>query len=149
MVKIFSDKKGWIEILEAFISVMLVVAILLIAIDRGNNASEDVSRKVYSVEVSILREVQTNDSLREEIAGIENSTIPVEWDFFPQGLKGKIIERTPNYLVCIGKICNLDTVCVISERKDKSVYSQSVIISSTLMSGIVYRKLNLFCWQKG
>ena len=148
MVKIISNKRGWIEILEAFISVMLVVAILLIAIDRGNNASEDVSQKIYGVEVSILREVQTNDTLRDEIAAIDNSTIPVEWEYFPPSLKAKITERTPNYLICIGKICHLNTPCTLLERQDKSVYSQAVIISSTL-SGVVYRKLNLFCWQKG
>jgi hypothetical protein len=149
MVKIFSNKRGWIEILEAFISVMLIAAIILIAINQGKIAGEDISQKVYGVEVSILREVQTNDSLREEIAGLDNSTIPLDWEDFPPSLKAKIIERIPNYLTCVGRICNLDTICSINNNEKKSIYSQAVIISSTLRDGVVYRKLNLFCWQKG
>jgi hypothetical protein len=146
---VMNNKRGWIEILEAFISVMLVAAIILIAINKGNISGEDASTKVYNVEISILREIQTNDSLRAEISGIENSTIPVDWDDFPPSLMAKIIERTPNYLECTGKICNLDTTCRMDEKQSKSVYSQSVIISSTIRDGIVYRKLTLFCWQKG
>lgn len=144
-----NNKRGWIEILEAFISVMLVAAIILIAINKGNISGEDASAKVYNVEISILREIQTNDSLRAEISGIENSSIPVDWDDFPPSLMAKIIERTPAYLDCTGKICNLDTTCMMDEKQSKSVYSQSVIISSTIRDGIVYRKLTLFCWQKG
>jgi hypothetical protein len=146
---VINNKRGWIEILEAFISVLLVAAIILIAINKGNISGEDASTKVYNVEISILREIQTNDNLRAEISGIENSTIPVEWEDFPSSLKEKIIERTPTYLECVGKICNLDEICSLLEKKSKSVYSQSVIISSTIRDGIVYRKLTLFCWQKG
>jgi hypothetical protein len=147
--KMFSNKKGWIEILEAFISVMIVAAILLIVINKGNLAGEDISTKIYNTEVSILREIQTNDTLRNEISSLDNSSIPMEWVDFPIGVKTKIIQRTPNYLTCIAKICQLDTACSLIEKEDKSIYSQAVIISATLTEGIVYRKLNLFCWQKG
>jgi hypothetical protein len=147
--KIFSNKRGWIEILEAFISVMIVAAILLVVINKGNLAGEDVSTKIYNTEISILREIQTNDSLREEISRLDNSSIPLEWADFPVGVKTKITQRTPNYLTCVGKICQLDTICSLVEKEDKSIYTQSVIISATLTEGIVYRKLNLFCWQKG
>jgi hypothetical protein len=143
------NKKGWIEILEAAISVMIIAAVILIAINKGNVVGEDVSTKVYNVEVSILREIQTNDTLRSEISQLDNSSIPLEWESFPLSLKAKITQRTPNYLTCIGKICQVNEDCPLSEKQSKSVYSQSVVISSTIRNGIVYRKLNLFCWQKG
>jgi len=150
MVKgIFLNKRGWIEILEAFLSVIIVAAIILILINKGNLGGEDVSQQIYDIELSILREIQTNDTLRAEISGIDNSTIPLEWDYFPVNLKTKIEDRTPISLICVGKICQIDTVCNLKEKQEKSVYSQGVIISSTIQDGIVYRKLNLFCWQKG
>jgi hypothetical protein len=144
-----NNKRGWIEILEAFISVMIIAAIILVLVNKGNIAGEDVSTKIYNTEVSILREIQTDDNLRGEISSLDNSTIPLEWADFPAGVKAKIIQRTPNYLTCVGKICQLDTLCTLTEKQSKSVYSQSVIISATLADGVVYRKLNLFCWQKG
>jgi hypothetical protein len=146
---VIKNKRGWIEILEAFISIMLVAAVILIAISKGN-ISEDVSEKIYKVEISILREIQTNDELRAEIGSLDNSTMPLSWDNFPAEVKAKIVERTPNYLECIGRICNLDNTCNFDGTvQQKNVYSESVIISSTILYGVVYRKLNLFCWQKG
>jgi hypothetical protein len=145
MVK--NNKRGWIEILEAFISVMLIVGILLVVISRGNIVGEDLSTKIYNTEISILREIQTNDTLRNEISSLDNSSIPLEWVNFPAGVKAKIIQRTPTYLTCVAKICQLDSTCNLLQKPYKSVYSQSVIISATLQYGVVYRELNLFCWQ--
>jgi hypothetical protein len=145
---VIKNKRGWTEILEAFIAVMLVAAVILIAITKGNS-SEDLSEKIYKVELSILREIQTDDNLRAEIGSIPISSFPVSWNNVPLGLKARIIERTPTYLECTGKICSIEDVCNIDEKQTKSVYSQSAIISATLQYGIGYRKIMLFCWQKG
>lgn len=148
MNRIIKDKDGWIEIVEAFVAVLLVAGVLLIVLNKGYFQKSDVSERVYEAELSILREVQTNDSMRTEILIIPESSLPVEWTGFPVNIKNKIVARTPNYLECVGKICNMSLACSISENKEKDVYSQSVVISSTLQQGAVYRKLNLFCWTK-
>jgi hypothetical protein len=75
--------------------------------------------------------------------------MPIGWSDsrFPTELQSKIIARTPNYLTCIGQICNMTQICVTNEAKGKDVYSQSVSITSTLQN-VEFRKLNLFCWAK-
>jgi len=143
------NKRGWIEIVEAFFAVMLVAVFLLIFLNSSNNDAEDFSYEVYQIQISILREIQTNDSLRTEIASAaEPLTIGWSDSRFPTNLKNKIIERTPSYLECVGKICTTTEVCSIDEAIDKDVYSQFVTIAATMGEGEVYRRLNLFCWIK-
>jgi hypothetical protein len=145
----FYNKKGWIEILEAFFAVMLVAIFLLIFLNSSNREAEDFSYEVYQIQVSILREIQTNDSLRTEIASA-TEPLPIEWgdSRFPANLKNKIIERTPSYLECVGAICTTTGVCSLNQEIDKDIFSQFVTIAATLGEGEVYRRLNLFCWTK-
>jgi hypothetical protein len=148
-MKMFHNNRGWIEILEAFFAVMLVAVFLLIFLNSSNNDSEDFSYEVYQIQVSILREIQTNDSLRTEIASAAEP-LPIGWNDsrFPANLKNKIIERTPSYLECTGKICTTTEVCSFDEVIEKDIYSHFVTITATLGEGEVYRRLNLFCWTK-
>jgi len=142
------NKKGWIEIVEAFVAVLLVAGVLLIVLSKGYLQKTDISNKIYEAQLSILREVQTNDTLRKKILEVPEP-MPVDWEDtrFPAEVKEKIIMRTPDYLECIGKICNMTQTCTIGESKGKDIYSQAVTITSTLQT-LSYRKLNLFCWTK-
>jgi hypothetical protein len=148
-MKIFHNKRGWIEIVEAFFAVMLVAVFLIIFLNSSNKDAEDFSYEVYQVQISILREIQTNDSLRTEIASAAEP-LPIGWEDsrFPANLKNKIIERTPSYLECVGKICNTIEVCSLEQQIDRDIYSQFVTITATVERGEVYRRLNLFCWTK-
>jgi len=148
MNKFFENKAGWIEIVEAFVAVLLVAGALLIVLNQSSFKKTDIPDKVYESEISILREIQTNNTLRTSIINAAEP-MPIEWSDsrFPAELKSKVISRTPDYLSCIGKICNMTQVCVTNEAKGKDVYSQSVSITSTLQS-VEFRKLNLFCWAK-
>lgn len=144
------NRRGWIEIVEAFLAVLLVAAVLLIVINK-QSSDADISETVYDVEVSILREIQTNDTLRRDIASAEN--LPLSWiaEGFPVSVKEKITDRTPAYLDCVAVICVMNTPCVLGdfpEAKDKNIYSQSVVISPTVGLDEVYRQLNIFCWTK-
>jgi hypothetical protein len=145
----FHNKRGWIEIIEAFFAVMLVAVFLIIFLNSSNKEAEDFSYEVYQIQISILREIQTNDSLRTEIASA-TGPLPIGWDDsrFPTNLKNKIIERTPSYLECIGKICATTEVCSLDKEIEKDVYSHFVTITATIGEGEVYRRLNLFCWTK-
>ena len=142
------NKKGWIKIVEAFIAILLVAGVLLIVINQGYIGKKDISSDVYDVEVSILREIQLNDALRDDILNAE--PIPIKWDDFPPNIKTKIIDRTPNYLDCEAEICEMDEVCELDEYPEKDVYAQSVAITTTLETPEEQqlRQLKLFCWVK-
>jgi hypothetical protein len=145
------NRSGWIEIVEAFVAVLLIAGVVLVIVTKAYVEKSDISNEVYETELSILREVQTNDTLRADILNAKSGLaddLPIEWKNinFPVSVKNKIKERTPNYLECEGKICNMTAVCSLGEEKEKDIYSQSVVISATLEQGAIYRQLNLFCW---
>ncbi len=148
-ISFFSAKKGWIEILEAFFAIMLVAVFLIIVLNNNSSKEGDnFAYEVYQIQISILREIQISDTLREDIASAVEP-LPIEWDDarFPQSVKNKIIERTPNYLECEGKICETTGECNPPEIKGKDVYANFVTITTTLGEE-VFRKINLFCWTK-
>ncbi len=133
-------KRGWIEIVEAFVAILLIAGVVLIILNQSYLSKSDISEKVYNVEVFILREIQTSDHFRQEISDAEEP-LPIEWedDRFPQDVKEKIIERTPDYLNCTAKICNLNETCSLrrteeieKQIKDKDIYAQSVSITAIL-----------------
>lgn len=145
------NRRGWIEIVEAFIAILLIASVILIVINK-QTANADISEKIYDAQISILREIQTNDSLRADIASVGEGLLPLSWgaEGFPASIVNKIIERTPTYLECAATICVINTPCVlgaVSGSENKNIYSQSVVISSTI-GGLVYRQLNIFCWTK-
>lgn len=140
------NKRGWIRIIEVFIAILLITGILLIVLDKEEGLEKDISSKIYKAEVSILREIQLNNSLREDILDLD-VTNPVEWEgeYFPSNVKSKITSRTPNYLTCKAKICSLDSVCDLSESSEDDIYAQSAVISANLQK-YDPRQLKLFCW---
>jgi len=140
------NKKAWIKIVEAFTAILLIAIVLLIIINSGYVKKEDISTKVYNIQISILREIQFNDTLRMEILNV--TFVPLEWDDFPQNLKDKIITRTPNYLECNARICSSQEVCDFTGTIDKNIYAESVLISAGLKLGYNPRQLKLFCWIK-
>lgn len=140
------NKKAWIKIVEAFTAVLLVAIVLLIVINSEYIKKEDISIQVYNIQISILREIQFNKTLRAEILNV--TAVPLEWDDFPLNLKDKINERTPNYLECNARICSSEDVCDFTGIIDKDIYAESVLISATLESGYRPKQLKLFCWVK-
>lgn len=141
------NKKGWVEIIEAFIAILLIVGVLLIVISRNSSSSnQDISTRVYNSEITIIRAIELNDSLRDKVV---KSPVPVEWDneSFPADVKSKITALTPSYLTCVAKICSTSDSCFLSSYSQQNVYSQSSLISGTQLT-FTPRKLNLFCWAK-
>ncbi|MBU2052872.1 MAG: hypothetical protein KJ721_01360 [Nanoarchaeota archaeon] len=143
------NQRGWIKIVEAFTAILLIMGVVLIVIDKGYVKKEDFSLEIYKKGTSILKEIQLNDTFRENILSVDS--LPVEWDEFDSkglgNVKSKIIERTPNYLDCKAKVCSIDDDCILAINFDKDVYVQSVAIIANLE---IYspRQLKLFCWEK-
>jgi len=139
------NKKGWIKIVEAFFAIMLIMAVLLVVINKGYIGGKDISKKVYSAQLSILREIELDDILREEILNVKNLPIEENDDGFPPSVKTRIDERLPNYLKCEAKICELDKICAIDNSQVKDIYAQSVAIVAD-SENYYPRQLKLFCW---
>ena len=142
---LISQTKGWIRIIEAFVMILLITGILLIVLNKGYISKNDNSQEIYENEQGILREIQLNNSLRQEILDI--GVLPVEWDIFPENVKNKIISEIKPYLNCEAKICDVNEICVLSKISNEDIYVQKAIITATLEK-YSPRQLKLFCWKK-
>jgi len=146
------NKKGWIRIVEASIAILFITGVILVVINNNEVGSGDeISQKILNEEVSILREIQLDSSLRGEVLGISSSLLPVESgeENFPQDVKDRIDSGTPIYLECVSKICSIEDECVLTVENDKSVYAESVLITANPESSSYNpRKLKIFCWGK-
>ena len=147
------NKRGWVKIVEAFISVLLVAGALLIVINQGYIGKSSNSEKIYEVQNSILREIELNEDLRTEILEITDGTGTILKD--TDATKIKIDERLPDYLKCIAKVCALDAICELkdgdatgdekAEMAEKNIYAHTVAIA---VEGSTFnpKQLKLFCW---
>jgi hypothetical protein len=52
-----------------------------------------------------------------------------------------------NWLECVAQICLPENPCLLERESEKSIYAQSVLITSTL-DIFNPRQLKLFCWEK-
>jgi hypothetical protein len=139
------NKKGWIKIVEAFVAILLVAGVALIVVESGGLQREDISAGIQDIQLSIIREIQLNDTLRNEIVGTSGE---VEWDGFDSNApltKSKIESKTPSYLICEAKICGSGDSCFYTGEQEKDVFAQPVLISSSLDT-FNPRVLKLFCW---
>lgn len=147
------NRRGWIRIVEAFVAMLLITGIVFVIIGNEQNKREDTDSEAYTSMVSILREIELDGNLRSEIINTEDSSLPVEWANFsvsaPQ-TRTRIMEKTPGYLKCVGKICAANDVCLLAQdeqNQEKTIYAESVVISSTIQT-YNPRLLKLFCWTK-
>ena len=142
------NKKGWIEVLESFIAILLIAAVVLLVTNKNSSKQEDISGDVYDIELLILREIETNDTLRSSVLSQDDSALPLEWERpnFPEDLKQKINSRIPSYLDCVAKICQMNAPCSLSDKSSKDIYVQSVSITKNIGDESEYRIVNLFCW---
>lgn len=142
------NKRGWIRIVEAFFSLLLIAGVLLIVINKGYLGGEDASSKIYDLQLSVLREIELDDNLRTKVLEINESLIPIEDDHskFPVEIISRIDERIPESFVCRSKICNIDVICELSKYVEQDVYAQKVAITATIDT-YSPRQLKMFCWS--
>ncbi|MFH1326962.1 MAG: hypothetical protein ABIH59_02445 [archaeon] len=147
MTNLMRNKGGWIRIVEAFVAVLLIAGVILTILDKGYIEREDPSEQIYEKENAILREIQIDGVLREEIITINDVSLPVDWGGFPSGVETKIKDETPNYLVCEAKICNISDSCLLDIDSEKNIYVRTASITAT-STNYAARQLKLFCWMK-
>ncbi len=137
------NKSGLIRIIEAFTMILIITGILLTVLNKGYISKSDNSEKIYESEQAILREIQLNNSLRNEILALED--LPVEWENFPPNVKNEILLETPINFECQAKICDLNEICSLNKEIEKEIYVQKTIITASLEK-YSPRKLKIFCW---
>jgi hypothetical protein len=147
------NRRGWIRIVEAFVAILLVAGVFLVVVNKGYIEKEDISSDVYDAQLSILREIQLNDELRDEILNVPASSLPLEGgESFPPLTQDRIEERTPNYLECRPVLCGVSGACELTNPRSRDIYAQSVIITVSFQTdpaeNLSPRKLKLFCWTK-
>ena len=139
------NKSGLIRIIEAFAMILIITGILLTVLNKGYISKSDNSEKIYEIEQAILREIQLNNSLRNEILALED--LPIEWENFPLNVKNEIISEAPINFECDAQICNLNDLCSLNKEIEKEIYVQKTIITANLEK-YSPRKLKIFCWVK-
>lgn len=143
------NKRGWVKLVEAFLSVLLVGAILGIIINQQVTPNNGFSATISNYQVYMLRGIELNESLREDILGISPDYLPANWDSgsFPTSVKDRITNSTPGFLTCEAQVCKTNETCTFWGEIDKNVYAQRIFIASTYS---VYepRQLKLFCWGR-
>lgn len=145
------NKKGWIEIIEAVTAMLIIAAVILILLNQNYSKEEDISEKMHDIEIAILREIQFNTTLRASILNIPEEDLPVHWaneTVFPEELRQKIIERTPESIMCVAMICEPISNCLMEGLGRKDVYVQSVVINPT--PGVDeenWKRLKIFCYS--
>lgn len=141
------NKHGWIRIAEAFVAVLLLASIVLFVISKRDNQTGDISPAIQDIEISILRGIQLNSTIRAEILGTNGE---INWtDFSTQApnTNGEINSKIPNYLNCMAKICDSSGPCFLTGVQEKNIYVESAMITSTLNT-FKPRIIKLFCWEK-
>ncbi|GIU68663.1 MAG: hypothetical protein KatS3mg001_513 [Candidatus Pacearchaeota archaeon] len=136
------SKKAWIKIVEAFISVILFSAVVLLILSEKSKP-ETLNEKIHNDQIFLLRYIELNDTLRNEILSAEPD---LNWSDFQSDLPltyNEILLRSPRYLNCEAKLCK-EEPCLKEDIIERDVYSESVIITSNLTS-YNPRVLKIFC----
>ncbi|MEK6760436.1 MAG: hypothetical protein AABX93_00780 [Nanoarchaeota archaeon] len=150
-MKLQKNKKGWLEIVEAFTSVLLIAGVLILLAGNFKSDTQNFPSQVYDLEHAILREIQFNNSLRNEVISVSQASLPITWDDFDSNLPNvmdKIELENPSYLECTATLCRISEICTSEfPPVDEEVFVQSVFVGANI-DNYSPKKLSLFCWRK-
>ena len=139
------SKRAWTRIIEVFVALFLIMGIVVIILQSGNNEEAETSKAIHNVEISILRGIEYNQTLRESVLNAPKNEENGKFNL-SDSIKNKIIEETPSNLGCSADICDFDDVYCGQDTSGKEIYTQEVFISSTIKK-YNSRKLKLFCYK--
>lgn len=144
---LIKNRKGWVKVLEVFVSILLIMGVIFFTLNKGY-VRKNLSDEVSEMELSILKQIQVNNSLREIVL---NAEIPSNFTDFNSSellqIKNLVDKSKLSNLDCQTKICSLEEICITDEDTNKEIYAESVVISANLN---IYspRQLKIFCWEK-
>ena len=127
------NRRGWLRIVEAFIGVLIVMSVLLILMTRQDDTDQE--GEILKIERHILDQVSQSEALREEVLRGDLSTVEI-----------LVEESLPEDYSYVVKTCNVGEICALNFYVDAEVYTEEVLITSTLetYSPMI---LKLFFWH--
>ncbi len=131
------NKKAWIRITEAVISILIVFGAVLVIM--SNQVEKiDISDVVYEKQIQILEIISKNESLRNEVIGGETEEV-----------NKFILKNIPNTWNFTTNICEVDEICNDNTPNDREVYVSETIMSANLTDypEARTRKLRFFVWR--
>ena len=143
------NKKGWIRIAEAFLSILIIAGAVLFASSKQVD-SRDISELVYERQSEIFEVLANNEDYREEIVGFTLSdgcvVVSSGEDYKFITFIGKTL---PNGLDFVVNICEIERFSAEGAPNDREVYVGETIISSIVNSypNKKPRKLSLSVWK--
>ncbi|MGY4884824.1 MAG: hypothetical protein ACP5NZ_04575 [Nanobdellota archaeon] len=145
------NKKGWIRIVEVFVSIVLLTGVLLIITTGNSSEKSSLQDEITLKEGAILRDIELNNDLRSQILEIPQNNLPLEWEALNSQLPdvtSRINALVPANLECRAKLCELRDNCIIGWTPDGDLYAKAGVISADLDT-YSPRQLKLFCTPKG
>lgn len=119
------NKRGWLRILEATISIMILAGVL-ITIYAMNKVPYNPSEEIYSIQESFLADVELNSDYRTKVLENNESALKnVARDYFPSYL---------NYSI---RICNLKEIpepCKLENQTYLSLIDKNIYVSQTIIA---------------
>lgn len=129
------DRHGWLRIVEAFLSILIIMTAILIIVSRQGTPT-NISEDMYQKQSQILEIISKNESLRSEILNGDNSDV--------NQTISKFISSSFGFAT---RICNLQDICNTNTPNDIEIYTKEIIITSTLTE-YDPKKLRFFMWAK-
>lgn len=140
MVKIIKNKKGWIKVLEAFISIVLLLGLLFVILSTQERKKGD---EIHMIKIEkIIEEIRIDETLRNEVIAQSNLPIHSNQSGFSQTLKNFIGSK--DYNGCSMGICKSTDSCDLLENVKGEVFTKESFFvgNDELFSP---RKLKIFC----
>lgn len=133
---VINNRRGWLRIFEAVIAIMIVMGVLLLFY-KNDGPSGDFSKYVSDLELRILGDISSKETLRGFVLQGNESEI-----------SKFILTNLPSNLNFSVKICDLNQLaCSPQLTIEKNLYIEERIIGSSLDS-YDPKIVRLFVWEK-
>lgn len=143
------NKKGWIKIFEAAISIMLVLGFMIFLYGQSIEKPKK-AENLLRWEGQILDELKNIPELRQKIITRNESEFDKEGYCTDKGdISSFVSERIRNSFPGFDfecRVCEVDEVCGMRKYRDE-VFSEERIISSTLIQ-FSPKKIRIFVWAE-
>ena len=145
------NKRGWMRILEATISVLLITGVLLVVYSEHNLSSKGIDDYVSNLQKKILKDISFNEILRNFV--LDDSVLNVgstEFGILNSFVNQSIAQPPFNYslVICdLGNPCNMGPQ-IFKDTLSYEIHSEEIIISANITS-YNPRKVKLFLWEVG
>lgn len=136
------NKKGFIRIIEAFISIMLLLGLILLAVNNNHVNSKN-PKYILQKESDILSQIQMNNTLRQIIIQTTDYTLTSNDTTFNPELANYTKRNIIGYN-CYLKICPPEGICNMNLSSQNDIYAKESLIM-TSQSNYNPKKLKIFC----